>query len=85
MEIEPITPEIARELELPRGKGGAIVSNVEPQQPGQQRRRAAERRHPRGQPRAGHEREPGDPRAAARRAGDAVFLLVLADGGQETS
>ncbi len=28
MEIEPITPEIARELELPRGKGGAIVSNV---------------------------------------------------------
>jgi serine protease Do len=28
MVIEPITPEIARELELPRGKGGAIVSSV---------------------------------------------------------
>ena len=28
MEIGPITPEDARELELPRGKGGAIVSNV---------------------------------------------------------
>ena len=28
MEIEPITAEVARELELPRGKGGAIVSNV---------------------------------------------------------
>jgi len=28
MEIEPITPDMARELELPRGKGGAIVSNV---------------------------------------------------------
>jgi serine protease Do len=28
MDIEPITPDIARELELPRGKGGAIVTNV---------------------------------------------------------
>jgi len=28
MTIEPITPDIARELELPRGKGGAIVSSV---------------------------------------------------------
>ena len=28
MTIEPITPDIARELELPRGKGGAIVSDV---------------------------------------------------------
>jgi serine protease Do len=28
MEIGPIAPEDARELELPRGKGGAIVSNV---------------------------------------------------------
>ena len=27
--LEPITPEIARQLELPRGKGGAIVSDVE--------------------------------------------------------
>jgi serine protease Do len=28
MQIEPITPEIARELRLPSGRGGAIVSNV---------------------------------------------------------
>ncbi len=28
MEIEPVTPDIARELELPKGKGGAIVSSV---------------------------------------------------------
>jgi serine protease Do len=28
MVIEPLTPEIARELELPRGKGGAIVTSV---------------------------------------------------------
>jgi serine protease Do len=28
MVIEPITPDIARELELPRGRGGAIVSSV---------------------------------------------------------
>jgi serine protease Do len=32
MVIEPITPEIARELEL-RGKGGAIVSTVNPRSP----------------------------------------------------
>ena len=28
MDIDAITPDIARELELPRGKGGAIVTNV---------------------------------------------------------
>ncbi|HEY7502081.1 MAG TPA: trypsin-like peptidase domain-containing protein [Vicinamibacterales bacterium] len=28
MVIEPMTPDIARELELPRGRGGAIVSSV---------------------------------------------------------
>jgi serine protease Do len=28
MDVEAITPEIARELELPRGRGGAIVSSV---------------------------------------------------------
>ena len=28
MTIEPVTPDIARELRLPSGKGGAIVSNV---------------------------------------------------------
>ena len=28
MTIEPVTPDIARELRLPAGKGGAIVSNV---------------------------------------------------------
>ncbi len=28
MDVEAITPEIARELELPRGQGGAIVSSV---------------------------------------------------------
>ena len=29
MEVGPITPEIARELELPRGRGGAIVTDVD--------------------------------------------------------
>ena len=29
MEIEPITPEISRELDLPRGRGGAIVTDVQ--------------------------------------------------------
>lgn len=29
MEVGPITPDIARELELPRGRGGAIVTDVE--------------------------------------------------------
>jgi len=27
--LEPITPDIARQLELPRGQGGAIVTDVE--------------------------------------------------------
>ena len=27
--LEPITPEIARELELPRGRGGAVIARVE--------------------------------------------------------
>ena len=66
MTIEPITPDIARELRLPRGKGGAIVSDVSRAQPGRQRRRAAERRHPRGEPQAGQQRQPGH--AGARRA-----------------
>jgi serine protease Do len=30
MDIDPITPDIARELGLPRGQGGAIVSDVTP-------------------------------------------------------
>ena len=29
MTVEPITPEIAREAELPRNRGGALISNVE--------------------------------------------------------
>ena len=29
MTLEPITPEIARQLELPRGRGGAIVADIE--------------------------------------------------------
>ena len=29
MTVEPITPEIAREAQLPRNRGGALVSNVE--------------------------------------------------------
>ena len=33
MESSAITPEIARELELPRGRGGAIVTNVERNSP----------------------------------------------------
>jgi serine protease Do len=31
--LEPITPEIARELNVPRGRGGAIVSDVERNSP----------------------------------------------------
>jgi serine protease Do len=33
MEIEPIPAELARELELPRGRGGAIVSRIERNSP----------------------------------------------------
>ena len=33
MEVGPITPEIARELELPRGRGGAVVMDVERNSP----------------------------------------------------
>ena len=33
MEVGPITPEVARELELPRGRGGAIVTDVERNSP----------------------------------------------------
>ncbi len=29
MSLEPITPDVARELQLPRGRGGAVVSDVE--------------------------------------------------------
>jgi serine protease Do len=29
MQLEPITPEVARQLELPRGRGGAIVTDVD--------------------------------------------------------
>ena len=65
MAIEPITPDVARELRLPSGKGGAIVSDVEPRQPRLQRRRGAGRRHPRGEPQAGQQRQPGQ--AGARR------------------
>ena len=40
MEVGPITPEIARELELPRNRGGAVVIDVERNSP------AVQRRHP---------------------------------------
>jgi serine protease Do len=33
MEVDAITPDIAQELELPRGKGGAIVTRVERNSP----------------------------------------------------
>jgi serine protease Do len=33
MEVGPITPEIGRELELPRGRGGAVVLDVERNSP----------------------------------------------------
>jgi serine protease Do len=33
MDVGPITPEIARELELPRGRGGAIITDIEPRSP----------------------------------------------------
>ena len=33
MQVEPITPEIARELDLPRNRGGAIVVDVERNSP----------------------------------------------------
>jgi serine protease Do len=29
MTLEPITPDIARQLDLPRGRGGAIVADIE--------------------------------------------------------
>jgi serine protease Do len=33
MDLAPITPEIARELELPRGRGGAIVTDIDRNSP----------------------------------------------------
>jgi serine protease Do len=33
MEVGPITPEIARELDLPRGRGGAVIMDVERNSP----------------------------------------------------
>ena len=33
MDVGPITPEISRELELPRGRGGAIVTDVDRNSP----------------------------------------------------
>jgi serine protease Do len=33
MTLEPISPDIARQLELPRGRGGAIVADVERDSP----------------------------------------------------
>ena len=33
MEVGPITPDVARELDLPRGRGGAIVTDVERNSP----------------------------------------------------
>ena len=33
MEVGPITPDVARELELPHGRGGAIVTDVERNSP----------------------------------------------------
>jgi serine protease Do len=36
MTLEPITPDVVRQLDLPRGSGGAIVSEVERNSPAQQ-------------------------------------------------
>ena len=33
MDVGPVTPEVARELDLPRGRGGAIVTDIEPRSP----------------------------------------------------
>jgi serine protease Do len=33
MDVGPITPEIARELDLPRGRGGAIITDIDPRSP----------------------------------------------------
>jgi serine protease Do len=31
--LEPLTPEIARQLGVPRGQGGAVIASVEPRSP----------------------------------------------------
>ena len=33
MEVDTITPDVSRELDLPRGRGGAIVTRVERNSP----------------------------------------------------
>jgi serine protease Do len=33
MDVGPVTPEIARELDLPRGRGGAIITDIDPRSP----------------------------------------------------
>ena len=71
MTVEPITPEIAREAELPRNRGGAVIIECRAQQRGLQCRPRPGRHHPRSESTAGHQRQPGDPRAAECRAGHA--------------
>ena len=83
MEVDAITPERragARAAARP-GRRGRHPRRA--QQPGLERRRRAERRHPRGESAAGDQRQPGHPRAAARRVRRRpVFLLVWRDGSQ---
>ena len=48
VEIQPVTPEIADSLGLSGGDKGALVSNAQDDEPGQEGRRRRRRRHHRG-------------------------------------
>ena len=52
MQLEAITPEIARQLELPRGRGGAVVSDVDRGSAAANAGVQPGRRDPRGEPRS---------------------------------
>ena len=83
MDVDAMTPEMARELELPRGRGGAIVTRVERNSPAANAGVAPNdvilevNRQPVTSV------APGDPRAAeGAPPGETVFLLVWRDGQQ---
>ena len=65
MEVDAVTPDVAQELELPRGQGGAIVTRVERNSPAANAGLFPNDVILEGEPSGGDEREPGHARTAA--------------------
>lgn len=80
LELEPVTPEIARRLELPAGSKGLIVTDVDPSGP------AAEAGIDKGDVILEINRQPVETfdqaKAALDKAGDKTSLLLIARGGR---